>query len=131
MLLLATVVLVLLAAPQAWAEEEEDDIYKKIFDDVDVDSILNNDRILDTYLKCFFNTGPCSNLAETMKGKIPEVFSTVCGRCTDKQKQILRHCLHVFIPKRPDDWKKILEIYDPEGKYWPGIKAFMDEDPNA
>lgn len=69
MLFLPTVILALFVTTFVQADEEEDDIYKKIFDDVDVDSILNNDRILDTYLKCFFNTGPCSNIAGTMKGK--------------------------------------------------------------
>nr|AXB87339.1 chemosensory protein 5 [Tropidothorax elegans] len=106
--------------------DEQQDIYEKIFDDVDVDSILNNDRILDTYVRCFVNTGPCSELAGTMKSKIPEVFSTVCGMCTEKQKDIFKHSLDVFIPKRPNDWKHILEIYDPDGKYWPGIKEFLD-----
>lgn len=46
--------------------------------------------------------------------------------CTEKQKDIFKHSLEVFIPKRPDDWKHILEIYDPDGKYWPGIKEFLD-----
>nr|XP_014288837.1 putative odorant-binding protein A10 isoform X2 [Halyomorpha halys] len=106
--------------------DDQEDIYKKIFDDVDIDGILNNDRILDTYLRCFFNSGPCSNLADTIRGKIPEVFSTVCGLCTEKQKGLFKHSLDIFIPKRPDDWKHILEIYDPDGSYWPKIKEFLE-----
>lgn len=70
MLILASVISCLLvAAGQVQADEDQDELYKKIFEDVDVDSILSNDRILDSYLKCFFNTGPCSEIADAMKGE--------------------------------------------------------------
>ncbi|CAH1395036.1 unnamed protein product [Nezara viridula] len=124
------VVCSLLAVSTVFADEEEEeppyDVYDKILEDFDVDTIINNDRLLDSYLKCFFNTGPCSEIAEMVKGKIPEVFSTVCGLCTDKQKGLFKHSLDIFIPKRPDDWKHILEIYDPDGSYWPKIKEFLE-----
>nr|AYN07337.1 chemosensory protein 9 [Yemma signatus] len=127
MLFLATLIVCGLigARPISADEENDEDIYNKIFDSVDVDEILNNDRILDTYLKCFFNTGPCSNIAGSMKDKIPEVFETVCGLCTNKQKDIFKHSLDVFIPKRPKDWEHILQIYDPNGAYEPKIMEFL------
>nr|AXB87338.1 chemosensory protein 4 [Tropidothorax elegans] len=112
-----------------WQEMDEETLYRFIFDDVDVDHIILNDRICNVYLRCFYSTGPCTNLAGAIRSKIPEVFSTVCGKCTDKQKAIWHHILHIFIPRRPDEWKKILAIYDPDGSYWPNIKAFMDKPP--
>nr|WVD93738.1 chemosensory protein 14 [Graphosoma rubrolineatum] len=47
---------------------EDMSVYDKILEDFDVDTIINNDRLLDSYLKCFFNTGPCSEIAEMVKG---------------------------------------------------------------
>nr|AWW17229.1 chemosensory protein 5 [Riptortus pedestris] len=116
------------AAVSAPAEmsQDEKEVYERIFNDADVDIIVNNDRILDMYLRCFFNEGPCTTLGKEIKGKISEVFSDVCGRCTLHQKRVWRHAMDIFIPKRPKDWERILSIYDPDGSYWPGIKAFLE-----
>nr|AYN07332.1 chemosensory protein 4 [Yemma signatus] len=103
--------------------QEED--YEKAFESVDPDEILNNDRILDSYVRCFLGTGSCNEHAATIKKTIPEVMSTVCGKCSDKQKAVFKHSLEVFIPKRPEDWKKMLKAYDPNGEYEPKIMEFL------
>ncbi|KAL1116863.1 hypothetical protein AAG570_005332 [Ranatra chinensis] len=121
LVVLATLAVVLLA------DQETSDIYKTIIEDVDVDTIINNERVLNFYLKCFFNTGPCSTLAQNMKDKIPEVISTVCGKCTDKQKDIFKQGLKKFIAKRPEDWSTMLKIYDPDGTYWPKVQSFLNQ----
>nr|AVM86436.1 chemosensory protein [Corythucha ciliata]AYP30827.1 CSP2 [Corythucha ciliata] len=98
----------------------------EVFDEsIDVDDILDNDRILDTYLKCFYGTAKCNTLASAIKERIPDIFSTVCGECTEKQKGIFKHVLVKFIPKRPDDWELILKIYDPKGEYRPKLEEFI------
>ncbi|XP_014242351.1 ejaculatory bulb-specific protein 3-like [Cimex lectularius] len=103
--------------------QAEDDY---VFDEsVDIDSVIKNDAILNSYLKCFFNTGACSSRAERVKGKISHVFSTVCGDCSPRQKQLLHHVLTIFVTRRPDDWKKLLEMYDPENKYTAQMNAFI------
>lgn len=60
-------------------EELDEEFYRKIFDDVDTDSIIDNDRVLDFYLKCFFDEGPCSDLADAIKSKFEFVsfFSVI------------------------------------------------------
>nr|AXB87341.1 chemosensory protein 7 [Tropidothorax elegans] len=112
-----------------WQEMDDNTLYEFIFDDVDMDHIILNNRICDVYLRCFYSTGPCTNLAGAMKSKIHEVLSTVCGKCTNKQKAIWHHALNTFIPRRPDEWKKFLSIYDPDGIYWPNVKEFMEKPP--
>nr|AYN07331.1 chemosensory protein 3 [Yemma signatus] len=127
--LLAAAVVVLATpalAAQNYQDMDEETLYRFIFDDVDIDHIILNDRICDVYLRCFFNTGPCTNLAAAIRSKIPEVFETVCGKCTLKQKKIWKHAMDLFIPRRPKEWERLLSIYDPEGKFWPNIKVFRE-----
>nr|APB88044.1 putative chemosensory protein 8 [Lygus hesperus]APB88071.1 putative chemosensory protein 8 [Lygus lineolaris] len=107
------------------AEEETIDYYK-VFEEIDPDLILDNDRILQTYLKCFYGEGPCNTHAQLAKESIPDVLATVCGRCSDKQKGIFKYSLNKFVPAHPKDWERILSIYDPTGEAWPKVKAFME-----
>ncbi|KAK9500496.1 hypothetical protein O3M35_001751 [Rhynocoris fuscipes] len=107
-------------------DSAEDAFYQKVFEEIDVDVILDNERLLRAYLNCFFDEGPCNSHQAAVKKSIPEVMSTVCGKCTLKQRQIYHHCLNKFIPSHPDDWDHILRIYDPTGEYWPNIKAFKE-----
>nr|AYN07341.1 chemosensory protein 13 [Yemma signatus] len=114
-----------LLASNVLGDDEDDEAYQRIFDDIDVDTVLNNDRVLDSYIHCFIDTGPCSDLAAEIKGRISEILGTVCGSCTEKQKGIFKHSLEVFIPKRTNEWKRILEIYDPKGEAEPKIMDFL------
>nr|SAJ59011.1 putative chemosensory protein [Triatoma brasiliensis] len=107
-------------------DSEEDAFYYQVFEEIDVDIILDNERLLRSYLTCFFDEAPCSAHAAAVKESIPEVMSTVCGKCNDKQKAIYKHALNKFIPTHKEDWDHILRIYDPNGEYWPNIKKFME-----
>lgn len=43
--------------------------YLDIFDNVDVDAIINNDRILNQYMNCILDKGPCNVDGRTLKCK--------------------------------------------------------------
>ncbi|BET00307.1 unnamed protein product [Nesidiocoris tenuis] len=111
------------AAPMT-AEDME--FYRQVFEEVDPDFVLDNERILRAYLKCFFSEGDCNQHAAVVKESIPDVLSTVCGSCSEKQKGIFKYTLNKFIPAHPKDWEKMLSIYDPKGEYWPNVKAFIE-----
>ncbi|XP_075214041.1 ejaculatory bulb-specific protein 3-like [Lycorma delicatula] len=103
-------------------------IFDKMFENVDVGSILKNHRLVDSYLNCFLNTGNCSHFGHEAKVYIPEVLRTRCGTCGENQKRALRNGLRLFVTLRPTDWEKFLDVYDPEREEWPHIKAFMEEE---
>jgi len=43
--------------------------YDDKFDNVDLDEILNQERLLINYIKCLEGTGPCTPDAKMLKGK--------------------------------------------------------------
>lgn len=43
--------------------------YSSRYDNLDVDTILANDRILTSYIKCIISKGPCTAEGRDLKGK--------------------------------------------------------------
>lgn len=48
--------------------------YTNKYDNVDVDRILSNQRILTNYLKCLMDEGPCTNEGKELKSKCYSLF---------------------------------------------------------
>lgn len=46
-----------------------DDKYTTKYDGIDLDQILNNDRLLEGYCKCLLEKGPCSPDGAELKSK--------------------------------------------------------------
>nr|AHJ61049.1 chemosensory protein 5 [Sogatella furcifera] len=103
-------------------------IYDKMFENMDVNSLLKNHRLVDSYLKCFLNEGSCTHIGHEVKMMIPEVIRSRCATCGENQMRALKAGLRLFIVLRPDDWKRFLDVYDPDRTEWPHIKAFMESD---
>jgi hypothetical protein len=43
--------------------------YTNKYDNVDVDKILNNDRVLTNYIKCLMDEGPCTSEGRELKSE--------------------------------------------------------------
>lgn len=59
--------------------------------------------------------------------KAPEALETNCKDCTDNQKALVRKASLFLIKNRPDDWKKLSDKFDPEGKYREAFDKFLKE----
>lgn len=56
----------------------------------DIEMILKNDRILNNYLKCLLDKGPCTNEGRELRKALPETLETNCAKCSDKQRRQTR-----------------------------------------
>lgn len=43
--------------------------YPNKFDNVNIDSVLNNDRVLSNYIKCLLEKGACTHEGRELKSK--------------------------------------------------------------
>ncbi|XP_058452973.1 ejaculatory bulb-specific protein 3-like [Malaya genurostris] len=91
--------------------------YTDKFDNVNVDQVLGNDRILSNYLKCLLDKGPCTQEGRELKRLLPDALKTSCEKCSEKQRTSSRKVINHLETKKPAEWKKLLEKYDPEGIY--------------
>jgi len=89
----------------------------KNLENLNVDMILKNDRILTNYLKCVLDKGPCTNEGRELKTTLPNALKTGCQKCTDKERRTSRKVILHLIEKKPRDWAQIEKKYDPTGEF--------------
>nr|WVD93733.1 chemosensory protein 9 [Graphosoma rubrolineatum] len=87
--------------------------YQGRFESVDVDSILNNRRLMDAYTRCYLDKGPCAPPAREAKKYFAEIFRTNCGKCSKEQKKQIKTAFTKLIKQRPQDFEKIFAKYNP------------------
>lgn len=87
------------------------------YDNVNVDQVLQNSRLLDNYLKCLLDLGRCTPEGQELKTVVPDAIRNGCAQCNDKQKASSEKVIRHLVQQRPKDWDKLLKKYDPKGEY--------------
>nr|AHX37221.1 chemosensory protein 7 [Conogethes punctiferalis] len=98
------------------------------YDDFDIQPLLDNDRILTGYTKCFLDQGPCTPEAKDFKKVIPEALESSCGKCTPKQKQLIKTVIKAMMERHPDFWTELVDKYDKDKKYRENFNKFIESD---
>ncbi|VVC30754.1 Hypothetical protein CINCED_3A025846 [Cinara cedri] len=93
------------------------DAYTSKFDGFDVDKVLNNNRILTSYIKCLLDEGNCTAEGRELKKVLPDALRTDCSKCSDVQKQRSEKVIRFLIKNRSDDFDRLTTKYDPSGEY--------------
>lgn len=91
--------------------------YTTKFDDIDIDRILQNNRVLTNYIKCLLDEGPCTNEGRELKKTLPDALATGCSKCNEKQKATAEKVINHLRANRVRDWERLMNKYDPQGQY--------------
>ncbi|XP_026275749.1 allergen Tha p 1-like [Frankliniella occidentalis] len=83
----------------------------------DVDLVLNNDALLNTFIRCLLEKGPCNQDGYQLRRLLPQTLETGCEKCTANHKQQSERVIRFLIARRPRDWKLLANKYDPKGEY--------------
>ncbi|XP_055542312.1 ejaculatory bulb-specific protein 3-like [Wyeomyia smithii] len=94
----------------------QDSTYTTKYDNIDIEEILNTDRLFTGYYKCLMDMGPCTAEGNELKKHLPDALETGCSKCTDKQREFAVKAINFLIEKRPDEWTALKAKYDPENK---------------
>ncbi|CAH1364951.1 hypothetical protein MTP99_001271 [Tenebrio molitor] len=97
-------------------------------DNIDIDDILKNDRLLKNYVNCVLDKGNCTPEGERLKKAIPESLQNGCSKCNDKVKEGTKKVIHHLIEKKPDMWKELEARYDPNGDYKKKYKDLIEKE---
>ncbi|KAJ2948454.1 hypothetical protein O0L34_g7702 [Tuta absoluta] len=103
-----------------------EDSYSSANDDFDVSQVLQNERLLISYSKCLLNKGPCTPEVKKVKDKLPEALQTRCAKCTPRQKEMAHTLARELKKTHPEIWEKLVQHYDPEGKYQEAFKDWLN-----
>ncbi|KAF5301378.1 hypothetical protein FQA39_LY10776 [Lamprigera yunnana] len=82
------------------------------FDNVDIDEILGNQRLVNNYLNCIKTGKKCT--ADGLKARelIPQVLQSKCDECSQSHKDKALKILEWTIKNRSDDFLDIEAEFD-------------------
>nr|AKT26492.1 chemosensory protein 18 [Spodoptera exigua] len=83
------------------------DHYTDRFDNINIDDILNNPRLLNAYINCVLDKGKCTSEGKELKSHISDALENHCEKCTEKQRQGTRTVLAYLINNKPATWNQL------------------------
>uniref|UniRef100_A0A310SB41 Chemosensory protein 05 n=1 Tax=Chrysomela lapponica TaxID=153811 RepID=A0A310SB41_CHRLA len=95
----------------------EDSKYTSKYDNVDLDAIVKNDRLLRNYVDCLLGKKKCSKDGEQLKGILPDALKTKCSKCSDVQKNGAKKMINHLIKNKRTWWDELEAVYDSDGTY--------------
>ncbi|XP_012217526.1 ejaculatory bulb-specific protein 3-like [Linepithema humile] len=99
--------------------------YPDTYENVNLDVILNNERLFNQYMDCVLDKAPCTADGHYLKHILPEAVATTCEKCNVKQRQMARKIGNYLKNSKPKTWAAFLEKYDPNKKYIATFEQFL------
>ncbi|KAK9310032.1 hypothetical protein QLX08_000507 [Tetragonisca angustula] len=112
-----TVLIVLATVCFLLGEVHSEDKYTTKYDDVDINAVLNSERLLNGYVSCLLDRGACTPDAVELKRNLPDALEHDCSACSEKQKEIADKISHYLIDHKAEQWSLLEAKYDPTGAY--------------
>ncbi|NP_001298144.1 ejaculatory bulb-specific protein 3 precursor [Stomoxys calcitrans] len=112
-----TLVCLLVAGVCLGLAAASDKMYTNKYDNVDVENVLSNNRILTNYIKCLMEKGSCTPEGRELKKLLPDALQSDCSKCSDVQRRNSQKVINFLRANRPGEWKLLLNKYDPNGSY--------------
>lgn len=95
----------------------EESKYTQKYDHINVEMILNNDKIFKSYHKCLLGVGKCTNEGRELKTALPDALKTNCEKCSERQKSATDRILRFMINNKKAEWEELRAKYDPDNIY--------------
>nr|QFR36129.1 chemosensory protein 2 [Conogethes pinicolalis] len=109
----------------AWARPQS--TYTDKWDHINVDEILESQRLLRGYVDCLLDKGRCTPDGKALKETLPDALEHDCSKCTPKQKEASDKVIRYLINKQPEYWKELSVKYDPDNIYQEKYKDKIQE----
>nr|QCX43082.1 chemosensory protein csp2 [Helopeltis theivora] len=93
------------------------DKYTDRYDNINLDEIVSNRRLLVPYLKCILEQGKCSPEGRELKSHIREALENYCAKCTETQRSGTRRVIGHLINNESSYWNQLTAKYDPDNKF--------------
>ncbi|CAB3229073.1 unnamed protein product [Arctia plantaginis] len=91
--------------------------YTSRYDEVKLDEVLSNKRLLNGYMKCALDKGPCTPEGKELKFYIVDALKSGCEKCTDRHRKSIKKVIKHLVKNEPEYWQQAVDKYDPDKKY--------------
>ncbi|XP_028163097.1 allergen Tha p 1-like [Ostrinia furnacalis] len=106
-------------------EQTDEKKYTDRFDDINIEEIIANRRLLVPYLKCVLDKGRCTPEGKELKAHVKDAMQTACEKCTDKQKTGARKVVNHIRDNEKEYWEELINKYDPKGEFKTIYEPFL------
>ncbi|XP_050681493.1 ejaculatory bulb-specific protein 3-like [Leptidea sinapis] len=120
-LLIVSVLVVMIAATSA-------EQYTDRYDNINIDEILSNKKLLHSYMKCLLDHGRCTPEGKELKAHIIDAIQTSCSKCTEMQRKMSRKVVNFIKEQEKTFWEDLKHKYDPGDVYKPVYESFLAAD---
>ncbi|XP_014277113.1 ejaculatory bulb-specific protein 3 [Halyomorpha halys] len=93
------------------------DMYTTKYDNIDIDEILNNERLYKKYIDCVMDKGTCTPDGKELRKNIPDAIATDCAKCSEHQKTGTDKVLNYMLKNKKADYDELEKKFDPKGEY--------------
>ncbi|CAB3231667.1 unnamed protein product [Arctia plantaginis] len=101
--------------------------YESKYDYYDVDSLIQNPRLLQKYLDCFLEQGPCTPVGRVFRQRLPEIVVTACKKCSPSQRRLARKSFNAFRQNFPESYQQLMTKLDPKNKYYEAFEKAIND----
>ncbi|KAI9559956.1 chemosensory protein 2 [Daphnia sinensis] len=80
-------------------------------ENVDVDNVLKNEKLVRRYIDCTLDRGRCEQNGRDLKAMLPRVLNEGCRGCTPKQVENSNRIINFMKTNHAADWAAIETKY--------------------
>ncbi|XP_045480968.1 ejaculatory bulb-specific protein 3-like [Harmonia axyridis] len=96
---------------------EEPNKYTSMYDNIDLQEVVHNERLLKNYVNCLLEEERCTPDGAELRRNLPDAVENDCKKCTQKQKEGADFMMQYLIDNKPEYWNLLQKKYDPSGSY--------------
>ncbi|KAF5299915.1 hypothetical protein FQR65_LT09310 [Abscondita terminalis] len=93
------------------------DTYLDDFDNINIDAVLSNKRLVNNYLHCIKTGQKCTPDGVKARELIPNALKTRCEKCNESQRMKILQILEWVIQNKPKDFLEIEKIFDSDHSF--------------
>ncbi|XP_020289355.1 ejaculatory bulb-specific protein 3-like [Pseudomyrmex gracilis] len=116
---------VLLFVFSGFVSGTEEEFYSDTYDNVDIDAILGNERLVKQYMNCILDKGSCTADGRSLRRILPDALATTCKKCNQRQREIARKIGNYLKTNRPEEWAEFVRKFDPNNQYIVPFDRFL------
>ncbi|KAK9891309.1 hypothetical protein WA026_013617 [Henosepilachna vigintioctopunctata] len=84
---------------------------------VDIDTVLKSERLLNGYLKCLLENIKCTPEGTELRRVMPDLLAEECNECSEEQKEAGIRLVKYLAKEKKPDFKKLTDMYDSKRVY--------------
>ncbi|XP_055540452.1 mucin-2-like isoform X2 [Wyeomyia smithii] len=107
------------------SQETARNLYSSRYDNLDIDTILSSNRLVNNYVDCLLSRKPCPPEGKDLKRILPEALRTKCGRCSETQKENALKIITTLYYSYPQQYQALRSRWDPSGEYHRRFEEYL------